>query len=556
MGKIKASSFTFLIRYNSTVPLELVVFFEGSVYQEMMEDEYTCSEKAAKARSLGNVFLLNRYTVPNLIHKDDGWVTAQESLGFLGARPRWYYFFVMNCQPAEICLKSNNWCQGPIDMEYTLLLTNGAGYMKHFSADEIGILPTAVTFGLVYFFLIIYVTIYIIFPLKKKRKLHQTVKMYLLSLILYVISMWFDVSDLAEEGTNGQRCEACQFIALNMRVISDSLVLCTCILLAKGWTVVRRKISASGRVKIAIFMTLYVTAGLFSVGNQFSTSNDANNLFRTPTQRLLTYGWFTFFIRLAGFVWFTRSAITTRNFDAFHRQRNFFLGLFCSMGSWILALPFAMLIAINMDIYYRARWMYAMEIGSGFLGHLFLAFIFRPSRNNKFFPFAFKTAAMEAQERWNATRGSVDNGGANKTGEEGPGLPGPRPKSMQLTARRPRDSQSSITETGYGLSNANISEAGKLEGAGSSMSHSMSGGNIRRRSNGAQSVSGGLAVDPPAVRVRNLATSLRKKLGIVYEVADQLEEELGYLDEAEDETGALITGATESVVKGGDGEAL
>ena len=127
---------------------------------------------------------------------------------------------------------------------------------------------------------------------------------------------------------------------------------------------------------------------------------------------------------------------------------------------------------------------------------------------------------------------------------------------MQLTARRPRDSQSSITETGYGLSNANISEAGKLEGAGSSMSHSMSGGNIRRRSNGAQSVSGGLAVDPPAVRVRNLATSLRKKLGIVYEVADQLEEELGYLDEAEDETGALITGATESVVKGGDGEAL
>ena len=69
MSKIKASSFTFLIRYNSTVPLELVVFFEGSVYQEMMEDEYTCSEKAAKARSLGNVFLLNRYTVPNLYIK-------------------------------------------------------------------------------------------------------------------------------------------------------------------------------------------------------------------------------------------------------------------------------------------------------------------------------------------------------------------------------------------------------------------------------------------------------------------------------------------------------
>ena len=36
------------------------------------------------------------------------------------------------------------------------------------------------------------------------------------------------------------------------------------ILLAKGWTIVRRKISAGGRVKIAIFITTYaiVLAGL------------------------------------------------------------------------------------------------------------------------------------------------------------------------------------------------------------------------------------------------------------------------------------------------------
>ena len=59
------------------------------------------------------------------------------------------------------------------------------------------------------------------------------------------------------------RCETCQIVALLLRVVSDSLTLLTVILLAKGWTVVRRKISAKGRVKIAIFMTSCVLSYMF-----------------------------------------------------------------------------------------------------------------------------------------------------------------------------------------------------------------------------------------------------------------------------------------------------
>ena len=54
--------------------------------------------------------------------------------------------------------------------------------------------------------------------------------------------------DLAEEGSVGQRLPACQMIAITLRIFSESLTLLTAILLAKGWTVVRRKISA--KVKI------------------------------------------------------------------------------------------------------------------------------------------------------------------------------------------------------------------------------------------------------------------------------------------------------------------
>ena len=59
------------------------------------------------------------------------------------------------------------------------------------------------------------------------------------------------------------RCETCQIVALLLRIVSDSLTLLTVILLAKGWTVVRRKISAKGRVKIAIFMTSCVLSHIF-----------------------------------------------------------------------------------------------------------------------------------------------------------------------------------------------------------------------------------------------------------------------------------------------------
>jgi hypothetical protein len=53
-------------------------------------------------------------------------------------------------------------------------------------------------------------------------------------------------------------------------------------------------------------------------------------------------------------------------------------------------------------------------------------------------------------------------------------------------------------------------------------------------------LSRGLQLATPLQRVRGLASSLRKKLGVVYEVADRLEEELGYLGEedAEEERGA------------------
>ena len=51
MSKVKQSAFTFVVRFNVSVPLELVVFYENAMYQELIKEEYTCYERAAYARA-------------------------------------------------------------------------------------------------------------------------------------------------------------------------------------------------------------------------------------------------------------------------------------------------------------------------------------------------------------------------------------------------------------------------------------------------------------------------------------------------------------------------
>jgi hypothetical protein len=530
MTKVKDSAFTFKISFNASTALTLVVFYEGADYHEIMQDKYSCLEKSTMAASRGNIFPLSDYISDDTA--DDalpqGWSTATSSLGFVGRQPHWYYFFLMNCGSKSSCDSPKGWCQGPVHAEYSLLLTNGVGYLKHFSADEVGILPTAVTFGILYTLLLGFVLGCIVRPLITRRKFHATVKYYLLSLFMWWLSMWFDVADLGEEGAVGRRLKDAQLTGLVLRALSESLLLLTVILLGKGWTVVRRKISATGRVKIAIYMTLFVVTNLFTIA---AWANDSSGkLFRTPTERNVEYGFFNMATRVYAFIWFSYACYTTMRLDTFKRRRCFYVALYSFYSSWIMSGPLVVLITLSMETYYRARWTYALEMIFTFMGHSYFAILFMPSRSNSMFPFAFKTAAMEAQEQWNADPSS--RVGSSSTGNSGARGLSDRGKNTTPGAGagvagwpRPRDSE--LVETSYGLSN--------VQGGG----HSGGNNGMRQRNKSRQMVSGGLQLDAPVARVKNLATSLRKKLGVVYQVADQLEEELELLDvDGAEENGA------------------
>ena len=48
-------------------------------------------------------------------------------------------------------------------------------------------------------------------------------------------------------------------------IAADTLMIILLLLLAKGWTIVRRKISVEGRVKLALFSTVFAVTCVLSI---------------------------------------------------------------------------------------------------------------------------------------------------------------------------------------------------------------------------------------------------------------------------------------------------
>lgn len=89
--------------------------------------------------------------------------------------------------------------------------------------------------------------------------------------------------------------------------LSEMFLILMMILVAKGWTIVRRKISSQGRVKIAVFSTFYVAIYTMSLiwkaerGNMMTVDSE----YELPSGRLL------FLLQCYLVLWFSYASWTT-----------------------------------------------------------------------------------------------------------------------------------------------------------------------------------------------------------------------------------------------------
>jgi hypothetical protein len=354
------------------------------------------------------------------------WRETSRKLTFKSSRNRWFYFALANCRPGTkdvvidknkglantpspsadedpmdidpdtgiVMCKAGEFCQGPLDVEYKLTMMNNEGnpLQDHFSADEFGILESTIVFMVLYTLLVIVAT-YSLLQLKRKRQLHHTVKIFFSSICFQTISLYIKLGywENVKLGTDPQnnnllvqtkRAYECFDLFANFSMM---LVV---VLLAKGWTVVRRKISAMGRVRFAVYMTTYMFLAISAMAYGWSLEPG-----------LVEYKYDTFAgelyvgARAVAAIWFTYAVFTTiRNYPS---KRGFYRYFWFGYVLWILSVPIVAAIANVASIWAREYIVVITESVFNFLGHTVLLALLWPSHYNKQFPFHAKTFHME-----------------------------------------------------------------------------------------------------------------------------------------------------------------
>ena len=131
------------------------------------------------------------------------------------------------------------------------------------------------------------------------------------------------------------------------------------ILIGKGWTVVRRKVSPNGRAKIAAFMASYWATSLGLLLWNYDSDNmedEQNVVYKYESQAGLLLVW----LRVFALIWLLYALQTT---FAITTQRSSSLSLLSST-SCSSFLPLMFFMASGMELWYRAQVVFGLATTS------------------------------------------------------------------------------------------------------------------------------------------------------------------------------------------------
>ncbi|XP_068855459.1 transmembrane protein 145-like, partial [Aphelocoma coerulescens] len=234
-------------------------------------------------------------------------LSCSSGRSFRSVRERWWYVALSKCGG------------GGLELEYEMVLTNGDSFWtRHFSADEFGILETDITFLLI-FALIFLLSCYCGYRLKGRQLLHTTYKMFMAAAGLEVASLLLSCVYWAQYGWDGVGHAALKLLGKLLFSISFLIFLLMLILLGKGFSVTRGRISPGGSVRLSVYMTLY------SIAHIALLTYEAQ--FFDPGQVLYTYespaGYGLIALQFGAFAWFCGAVAAT--VSAVPERRHFYL---------------------------------------------------------------------------------------------------------------------------------------------------------------------------------------------------------------------------------------
>ncbi|RWS23974.1 transmembrane protein 145-like protein, partial [Leptotrombidium deliense] len=230
--------------------------------------------------------------------------------------------------------------------------------------------------------------------LNSRRLLHNTYKLYLISLLTQCIGLVLLSIYYGLYAKNGFGCELLKLIGRAFQAISTLVFLLLLILLAKGYTVTRARLKKRTSKLISIFMSVYVViyATLFLFEAKFFDPGEVLYIYESPA------GYGLIALRILGWIWFLYAIIFT--LIRYPTKSAFLTRLFLLYSIWFISGPVVILIStFVVPKYMREKIINAVEILIAIEAHLVFFVLTRPSTANKNFPFHVRTTQIDVMAK-------------------------------------------------------------------------------------------------------------------------------------------------------------
>jgi hypothetical protein len=315
-------------------------------------------------------------------------VRASGFLYFRSISPQWFFVALANCQPPLLAedqarCDAQGFCQGPLLASVSFNMTNGSDERtKHFSYDEMGVLELYITAAVLQTLLNVWL-LHIRRSLLAVNKYHATVQLLMASGALAWVSNLCNLAYYETYSRHGYADPVGLTIGSFLASASDLLVVYLLILLAKGWTLVRYKISSQGRVKLAVLMTVTFVSTLALETWKARGFDSATVVYFYMTPPGLLVVW----LRSLAVVWFVYCCWTTmKSFKSKKRFYTRFALIFTAyLSAKCLMVPICSVALTDNN---RFKFMTAFEVTLAFVGHLILCALYQPGVSyNRGFPF-------------------------------------------------------------------------------------------------------------------------------------------------------------------------
>ncbi|BFZ14395.1 hypothetical protein BsWGS_17433 [Bradybaena similaris] len=371
----------------------LLYYDEPGQWDYVYKNGKSCAEKVSVLSTAGNQIMalntsdaeVSRYSgCLVVIREGSAWYKCQGQRSFRSSRERWWYMAVARCEDS----KGHN---TGLYLEYKIHMTNGDDlWHREFSADEFYIFPVDISFFVVYLVMTL-LSIVCAAVLRSKNLFHTTYKMYLVALFVWTVHLLFMVIAWGCYGNTGLEQGSVEVTGRILQTTSTTIFILMLILMGKGYTITRGRLTKSSAIKIAVFFILYIVViiALFVWEGMFFDPGKVLYYYESPP------GCGMIVMHLIGWLWFLyATAFTIKNAK---NKLAFYIPFLGFYTLWFLTGPVVTLVAMfAMPKWSREKTVNGVEQLVAFLGHVFFLALTRPSAANVNFPYHVRTTQISS----------------------------------------------------------------------------------------------------------------------------------------------------------------